>query len=69
MNWKAADLSGVQNYRFGWDQNPLGTPAEVVTGNYREIPPPGSGTWWAHIQAQDNAGNWGMIEHLPIMLP
>jgi hypothetical protein len=69
LSWKAVDVSGVKNYRFGWDQNPDGAPTEIVTDIRREITPTGGGTWWAHLRAQDSAGNWGAVSHLPIMLP
>jgi hypothetical protein len=72
LNWKAIDISGVKNYRFAWDQSPITTPTEETSDTSREIArdtKATAGTWWAHVQAQDNAGNWGAVAHLPVMLP
>jgi hypothetical protein len=68
LAWRGHDLSGVQNYRFAWDQSPTTAPTEVTSDTAREIAPK-SGTWWAHVQAQDKAGNWGEVAHLPIIVP
>lgn len=73
LNWKATDISGVKAYRFAWDQNMETAPIEETSDTAREIvrdtQAKAAGTWWAHIQAQDNAGNWGAVSHLPVMLP
>lgn len=68
LSWKAYDISGVQNYRFAWDQKPDTAPTEMTADTGRETPS-GQGTWWVHVQAQDRAGNWGAVSHLPIPMP
>jgi hypothetical protein len=66
--WRASDLSGVQNYRFAWDQTPTTAPTETTTDTTREITSK-SGVWWAHLQAQDKAGNWSTVVHAPVIVP
>ncbi len=66
LAWRAADLSGVKAYRFGWDQKPDSAPTEETQDVARTVTG-AAGLWFAHLQAQDGAGNWGPVVHLPIV--
>ncbi|MEO6907871.1 MAG: hypothetical protein ABI210_08280, partial [Abditibacteriaceae bacterium] len=68
LRWNALDLSGIAGYHFTWDQNPNTIPTQsqsddhiIVTG--------GSGLWFAHLQAQNNAGLWSDVINYPVLLP
>ena len=65
LNWIARDLTGVAKYRFAWDQAPTTAPLEEITTTERAIESK-PGLWFAHVQAQDGAGNWGPVAHLPV---
>lgn len=66
LGWRAHDLSGVKNYRFVWDQKPASTPEGETQETARTVEG-SSGLWFAHVQAQDGAGNWGPPSHVPIV--
>ncbi len=68
LTWKASDLSGIAKYRFAWDQNVATTPTEETTEITRNVEAT-SGLWWAHVQAQDKAGNWSAVAHYPVIVP
>jgi hypothetical protein len=68
LQWKGSDLSGVEKYRFAWDQNPATKPTEETTDVSREVTAT-TGLWWAHIQVSDKAGNWSAVSHFPIIVP
>lgn len=66
LAWQAGDLSGVKAYRFGWDQKPAAEPVEETQDVARTVTG-SAGLWFAHLQAQDGAGNWGPVAHVPIL--
>ena len=68
LNWKATDLSGIVKYRFAWDQNSSTAPTQETTEITRNVEGT-AGLWWAHVQAQDKAGNWSEIIHYPVIVP
>ncbi len=67
LAWQANDLSGVKGYRFAWDQLPATAPQEATTDAQRTLEAQ-PGLWFAHLQAQDGAGNWGAPTHTPIVV-
>jgi hypothetical protein len=68
LQWKGSDLSGIEKYRFAWDQNPATAPTEETTDVSREVTAT-TGLWWAHIQTADKAGNWSAVTHFPVIVP
>ncbi len=68
LTWKATDLSGIAKYRFAWDQKINTVPTEETTDITRNVEGT-SGLWWAHVQAQDKAGNWSETAHSPVIVP
>jgi hypothetical protein len=68
LQWKGSDLSGIEKYRFAWDQNPATAPTEETTDVSREVTAT-IGLWWAHIQTADKAGNWSAVTHFPVIVP
>lgn len=68
VNWAVGDLvSGVDGYSFQWDSNPGTEPdftkdaEEGATGT--TSPAFGTGAYYFHLRARDNAGNWSGTSH------
>ncbi len=67
LSWRAQDLSGVKAYRVAWNQLPNTEPTEAATETSRTVQAE-SGLYYMHLQAQDGAGNWGPVAHVPVAL-
>lgn len=65
-----SDLSGINGYSFFFDQLPTTNPDMVIntTTNSTSYSSIGEGTWYFHVRAQDNAGNWGTSDHYKIKI-
>jgi subtilisin family serine protease len=64
-----ADVSsGVDGFAFAWSQEPDTDPgtAKIAeeTANGTTSPALPDGSWWFHLRARDNAGNWSPPLHL-----
>jgi hypothetical protein len=62
--------SGIAGYSYILDQNPNTIPDTVSEGigtarSYTNLV---DGTWWFHVRALDNAGNWGSASHFKLMI-
>ncbi|MBT3376664.1 MAG: hypothetical protein HN742_15870 [Lentisphaerae bacterium] len=71
FEWNApADAGGIAGYAWAFDQAEGTVPEPKITGagntiSFTDIE---AGTWWFHIRAVDQAGNWGPAEHCRIEL-
>ncbi len=65
FNWYASDVSGVGAYSFMLDRNQVSTPDSISEGPYNSISYSGlgNGTWYLHVRAVDNYGNWSNPGH------
>ena len=59
------DRSGIAGYSYAFDRSPSTTPDASMdtTGNYKTYSDQPDGTWYFHVRAADNAGNWGGANH------
>jgi len=65
-----ADASGIAGYSWVLDQKEDTVPPEEIMGTKTEtsfslVAP---GTWWFHLRAVDNAGNWGESAHRSVLV-
>jgi hypothetical protein len=62
-----AEASGVTGYSWKLDHEDDTVPAEVVSGDQREVAFEGLGPghWCFHVRARDGAGHWGAASHVP----
>ncbi len=60
-----SDPSGILGYSYTIDQSSSTTPDTSVdtTGNSKSYVDLADGTWYFHVRAKDNAGNWGSADH------
>jgi hypothetical protein len=60
-----SDTSGIVGYSYILDKSPSTTPGETIsgTGNSASYTDLADGTWYFHVRAKDNAGNWGSPSH------
>ena len=70
LSWSAADVTGIQAYRYKWSDKPDDTPDTVLPGSttqqtFQGIP---EGLQYFHLQAQDGAGNWSEAAHTPFLI-
>jgi len=68
LQWKAVDLSGIAAYRLAWDQHPDTAPTQSVAGAHATLTGK-AGVWYAHLQAENNAGLWSKVTHYRILIP
>ncbi len=67
VQWQATDLSGVSKYRVAWDKEPNTIPSEETLETQRDLPAE-PGTYFLHLQADDNAGNFSTTAHFPVTI-
>lgn len=70
LSWSAADVTGIQAYRYKWSDKPDDIPDTVLPGSttqqtFRGLP---EGRLYFHLQAQDGAGNWSEPSHTPFLI-
>lgn len=71
LSWSASDPSGIAGFSFLLDQAPATTPSTSPapsTATSISYPDRPSGRWWFHVRAKDNAGNWGLPAHFPVLV-
>lgn len=60
------DPSGIANYLYTWDMNPLTEPLQfdhITTILYADLTDVLDGTWYFHVRANDSLGNLGSTAH------
>ncbi|MCO4792783.1 MAG: hypothetical protein KC493_03665 [Bacteriovoracaceae bacterium] len=67
-NWACSDNWGTCQTRFVVDQNPTTTPTGAYNGTLTTTQNTGDGTWYLHIQTQDDVGNESPVEHYSTVL-
>ncbi len=65
FRWSAADATGVTDYSYVLDQDPITVPDEAGEGpgtskTFRNTQ---GGLWYFHVRACDGAGHWGPAQH------
>lgn len=71
FSWTATDLhSGVGGYSYELNQSDISTPDTTSEGaasskSYADV---ADGTWWFHVRARDNVGNWGPAQHFSVSI-
>ncbi|TET55146.1 MAG: hypothetical protein E3J54_00680 [Actinobacteria bacterium] len=70
FSWSATDASGIAGYSYILSQSSSTTPDAISEGAHSSITYKGigSGTWYFHVRAADNAGNWGQTSHYLIKI-
>jgi len=65
-----SDASGIAGYSYTIDHSSSTTPDTSVdtTGNSMSYSNLSDGTWYFHVRAKDNAGNWGSADHYLIKI-
>ena len=65
-----SDASGIACYSYTLDHSPTTTPDKIcdTTGNSKSYSGLAYGTWYFHVRAKDNAGNWGSADHYRVMI-
>lgn len=69
FSWQAGDSgSGVAGYSYRLDNNPHGATRHELRTNGTSIALNGltTGTWFFHVSALDQAGNWGQSATFPV---
>ncbi|MFQ5710885.1 MAG: hypothetical protein ACE5GD_03800 [Candidatus Geothermarchaeales archaeon] len=63
-------LTGIAGYSYDLDHFPSTTPDEIIdtTDNSKSYSDLDDGTWYFHVRARDNAGNWGPAAHYKIKI-
>ncbi|MDI6781243.1 MAG: carboxypeptidase-like regulatory domain-containing protein, partial [bacterium] len=66
------DTSGIAGYSYVMDNSPATIPDEVVNFNWESISISNyslsNGTWYFHLRARDNAGNWSPASHYQVQI-
>jgi PKD repeat protein len=65
------DDSGIDCYSYILDNSPATIPDGICDTSgtiYNTLVPVGDGTWYFHVRAKDNAGNWGPASHYQIII-
>jgi hypothetical protein len=64
------DLSGIACYSYTIDHSSTTTPDETcdTTENSKSYTGLAHGTWYFHVRAKDNAGNWGPADHFRVQI-
>ena len=65
-----SDPSGIACYSYILDHSSTTTPDKIcdTTGNSKSYTNLAYGTWYFHVRAKDNAGNWGPADHYRVQL-
>ena len=65
-----SDPSGIACYSYILDHSSTTTPDTIcdTTGNSKSYTNLAYGTWYFHVRAKDNAGNWGPADHYRVQL-
>ena len=65
-----SDISGIACYSYTLDHSHWTTPDETcdTTGNSKSYYNLEDGTWYFHVRAKDNAGNWGSADHYRVKI-
>ena len=65
-----SDTSGIAGYSYELDHSSSTTPDTTVdtTGNSKSYSNLSNGTWYFHVRAKDNAGNWGSADHYRVKI-
>ena len=65
-----SDTSGIAGYSYTLDHSSSTTPDTSVdtTGNSKSYSNKADGTWYFHVRAKDNAGNWGSADHYRVKI-
>jgi len=65
-----SDSSGIACYSYTLDLSSSTTPDTTcdTTGNSKSYTNLAYGTWYFHVRAKDNAGNWGPADHYRVQL-
>ncbi|OQY15000.1 MAG: hypothetical protein B6I33_01660, partial [Propionibacterium sp. 4572_24] len=69
FNWTTPGSgAGISGYSYVLDQAPDTEPdlTQDTTGNTRDYTDVDDGTWYFHVRARDNAGNWGPPDHFQV---
>jgi len=68
VEWEAEnDPSGIEGYYFAINQDPNGADNPMINCAAPNAPlAPRTGVWYAHIRANDQAGNWGPMRTMRI---
>jgi len=64
------DLSGIDGYSYSIDHSSSTIPDITIdaSGNSKSYSNLEDGTWYFHVRAKDNAGNWGSTDHYRIKI-
>jgi len=71
FNWTTpSDTSGIAGYSYVLDNSSSTTPNTTVDtiGNSKSYSNLSNGTWYFHVRAKDNAGNWGPADHYRVKI-
>ena len=62
--------SGIDCYSYIFDQSATTTPDTACepAGNSESYTDAANGTWYFHLRAKDNAGNWGSADHYRVKI-
>ena len=65
-----SDVSGIAGCSYAFDHSSLTTPDETIdtTSNSKSYTDVNDGTWYFHVRAKDNAGNWGSAGHYRVKI-
>jgi len=65
-----SDTSGISCYSYTFDQSATATPDTTCepAGNSKSYTDVADGSWYFHVRAEDNAGNWGGAEHYKVKI-
>ncbi|MCK5493407.1 MAG: DNRLRE domain-containing protein, partial [Candidatus Omnitrophica bacterium] len=65
-----SDASGIVGYSYYFNHASLTTPDKTAdtTGNSKSYSNRADGTWYFHVRAKDNAGNWGDTGHYKVKI-
>jgi len=65
-----SDPSGIACYSYTLDHSSSTTPDTIcdTTGNSKSYTNLAYSTWYFHVRAKDNAGNWGSADHYRVQL-
>ena len=65
-----SETSGIDCYSYIFDQSAITTPDTTCepAGNSRSYTDAADGTWYFHLRAKCNAGNWGSADHYRVKI-